>query len=87
MVCSTDFSLWCGNDLRSDYRKNDQCEPPVGFEVQVVVGGTPGPLSVEVQVVLEDGGVLLEMSIHPQHANAATIARTRTLLIMFKMRI
>jgi hypothetical protein len=45
--------------------------------VQVEVGGTPGPLSVVVQVVLEDGGVLLEMSIHPQQAKAAKIASAR----------
>ena len=49
--------------------------------VQVEVGGTPGPLSVVVQVVLEDGGVLLEMSIHPQQANAATITSARRMLL------
>ena len=45
--------------------------------VQVEVGGAPEPLSVEVQVVLDDGGVLPEMSIHPQQANAATTASAR----------
>jgi hypothetical protein len=44
----------------SSYRKNPQCEPPVGFEVQVWV-----PSALVVQVVLVDGGELLEMSIHP----------------------
>ena len=42
--------------------------------VQVEVGGAPESLSVVVQVVLDDGGVLLEMSIHPLQANAATSA-------------
>jgi len=59
------------------HRKNPQCDPPVGCVVQVELGGTPGPLSVEVQVVLDDGGVLLEMSTHPQQANAATTASAR----------
>ena len=46
----------------------------------MVVGGTPGPLSVVVQVVSEDGGVLLEMSIHPQQPIAATNASARKML-------
>jgi hypothetical protein len=62
---------------RANYRKNPQCDPPVGCVVQVEVGGTPGLLSVVVQVVLDDGGVLLEISIHPQQANAATTASAR----------
>ena len=66
----------------SSYRKNPQCEPPVGFEVQVWV-----PSALVVQVVLVDGGELLEMSIHPQHANAATNASARMMLLRFKMRI
>jgi len=45
--------------------------------VQVEAGGAPEPLSVVVQVVLDDGGVLPEMSIHPQQANAATSASAR----------
>jgi hypothetical protein len=49
----------------------------VGCVVQVEVGGAPEPLSVVVQVVLDDGGVLLEMSIHPQQTNAATSASAR----------
>jgi uracil-DNA glycosylase len=49
----------------------------VGCVVQVEVGGAPEPLSVVVQVVLDDGGVLLEMSIHPQQANTATTASAR----------
>jgi hypothetical protein len=44
-------------------------------------------LSVEVQVVLDDGWLVLEMSIHPQHANAATNASARMMLLRFKMRI
>jgi hypothetical protein len=56
----------------SNYRKNPQCEPPVGFEVQVWV-----PSLLVVQVVLVDGGELLETSIHPQRANAATNASAR----------
>jgi hypothetical protein len=53
--------------------------------VQVDVGGTPGPLSVVVQVVLDDGGELLEMSIHPQQPIAATIARSGKSLKSFMM--
>ena len=50
----------------------------MGCVVQFEVGGAPEPLSVEVQVVLDDGGVLLEMSIHPQQAtNAATTVSAR----------
>src|SRR5579872_1360804 len=65
-----------------NYRKNDQCEPPVGFEVQVWV-----PSAAVVQVVLVDGGVLLETSIQPQHANAATMASVRMMLLMFRIPI
>ena len=61
----------------ANYRKKPQCDPPVGCVVQVEVAGTSGPLSVVVQVVLDDGGVLLEMSIHPQQANAATSISAR----------
>jgi hypothetical protein len=35
------------------------------------------PLLSVVQVVFDDGGVLLETSIHPQQANAATNASAR----------
>jgi uracil-DNA glycosylase len=45
--------------------------------VQAEVGGAPESLSVVVQVVLDDGGVLLETSIHPQQANTATTASTQ----------
>jgi hypothetical protein len=51
--------------------------------MQVEVGGAPEPLSVEVQVVLDDGGVLPEMSIHPQQANAATTASARKMFFRF----
>jgi hypothetical protein len=71
----------------SNYRKKCQRDPPVGVVVQVDVGGTPGPLSVVVQVVLEDGGVLLETLIHPQQPTAARIARARKPLVRFKIRI
>ena len=64
----------CRSSRGANYRKNPQCDPPVGCVVQVEVGGAPEPLSVVVQVVLDDGGVLLEMSIHPQQASAATSA-------------
>jgi len=36
-----------------------------------------------VDVSLDDGGELLEMSIHPQHANAATNASAR--MMLFKL--
>jgi hypothetical protein len=39
------------------------------------------PLLSVVQVVFDDGGVLLETSIHPQQANAATNASTRKSLL------
>jgi hypothetical protein len=61
---------------KSSYRKNPQCEPPVGFEVQVWV-----PSLLVVQVVLVDGGELLETSIHPHKANAATNASARMMLL------
>jgi hypothetical protein len=66
---------------KQNYRKNDQCDPPVGCEVQVVVGGTPGPLSVVVQVVLDDGGVLLETLMHPQQPTATTTTSARKMLL------
>lgn len=47
----------------------------MGFEVQVWV-----PSLAVVQVVLVDGGELLETSIHPHNANAATKARARMML-------
>ena len=53
--------------------------------MQVEVGGAPEPLSVVVQVVLDDGGVLLEMSIHPQQANAATSASGRIFFRLVRM--
>ena len=62
--------------MRTDYRKNPQCDPPVGFELQVWV-----PSVLVVQVVLVDGGVLLETSIHPEQANAATMASARKMLL------
>jgi hypothetical protein len=62
------MSIWA----ESSYRKNPQCEPPVGFEVQVWV-----PSLAVVQVVLVDGGELLETSIHPHKAKAATNASAR----------
>jgi hypothetical protein len=50
--------------------------------VQVCVGATPGPLSVVVQVVCDDGAELLDTSIHPaQHAIAATIATMQNVLL------
>lgn len=45
------------------------------------------PLVFVVQVVLDDGGVLLETSIHPPNISAATIARALKVLVRFKMRI
>jgi hypothetical protein len=48
----------------------------VGFELQVWV-----PSVLVVQVVLVDGGVLLETSIHPEQANAATMASARKMLL------
>jgi hypothetical protein len=62
--------------MKTDYRKNPQCDPPVGFELQVWV-----PSVLVVQVVLVDGGVLLETSIHPEQANAATMASARKMLL------
>jgi hypothetical protein len=44
----------------------------VGFELQVWV-----PSLAVVQVVLVDGGELLETSMHPHRANAATKASAR----------
>ena len=81
---SSRMRSWSGATLRSaginlrkpNYRKNDQFDPPVGFEVQVWV-----PSLLVVQVVLDDGGVLLETSIHPQQANAPTIMSARKKLL------
>jgi hypothetical protein len=39
------------------------------------------PSVLVVQVVLVDGGVLLETSIHPEQANAATMASARKMLL------
>jgi hypothetical protein len=64
------------------YSQKCQCDPPVGWLVQVWV-----PSALVVQVVCEDGAVLLETSIHPRHENAARTTSTRIMLVMFRMRI
>ena len=64
------------------YRKNPQCEPPVGVVVQTWV-----PSELVVQVVFEDGALVLDTSIHPKHESAAKTASARIVLVMFRMRI